>query len=142
MPRAAFVTGGSGFIGGALIRRLVAEGWSVKALARSERSAAVVSERGAQPMLGDLDNFEAIALGAEGCEFAFHAAAAVGEWGRRAEFERANVAGTRNVIRACEAAGVRRFVHVGTEAAILAGEALVDIDETAPLRPDSKSDYC
>src|SRR6266511_1521863 len=142
MARAAFVTGGSGFIGGALIRRLVAEGWSVKALARSERSAEKVRERGAEPMLGDLDNFEAIGAGAGDCEVAFHAAAALGEWGRREEFERVNVAGTRNVIRACEAAGVGRFVHVGTEAAILAGEALVDVDETAPLRPDSKSDYC
>src|SRR6266511_3142403 len=142
MARAAFVTGGSGFIGGALIRRLVAEGWSVKALARSERSAEKVRERGAEPMLGDLDNFEAIGAGAGDCEVAFHAAAALGEWGRREEFERVNVAGTRNVIRACEAAGVGRFVHVGTEAAILAGEPLVDVDETAPLRPDSKSDYC
>jgi nucleoside-diphosphate-sugar epimerase len=142
MPRTAFVTGGSGFIGGALIRRLVADDWSVRALARSERSAATVQDRGAGPVLGDLENFEALNVGAGGCEVAFHAAASVGEWGRREEFERANVAGTRNVIRACVAAGVRRFVHVGTEAAILAGEPLVDVDETAPLRPDSKADYC
>jgi nucleoside-diphosphate-sugar epimerase len=142
MPRTAFVTGGSGFIGGALIRRLAGDGWSVRGLARSKRSVETVRKRGARPVLGDLENFEALNAGAAGCEVAFHAAASVGEWGRREEFERANVVGTRNAIRACEAAGVRRFVHVGTEAAILAGEPLVDVDETAPLRPDSKADYC
>jgi nucleoside-diphosphate-sugar epimerase len=141
VPSSAFVTGGSGFIGGALIRRLAADGWSVRALARSKRSAAIVQERGAEPVLGDLDNFEALNVGATGCELAFHAAASLGEWGRREDFVRANVAGTKNVIRACEAAGVRRFVHVGTEAALLAGQPLVDVDETAPLRPDSKADY-
>src|SRR5918992_2013164 len=96
--RMAFVTGGSGFIGGALIRRLAADGWSVRALARSERSAAIVRRRGAQPFLGDLQNFEALNAGAVGCEVAYHAAASVGEWGRRKEFERANVIGTRNAL--------------------------------------------
>jgi nucleoside-diphosphate-sugar epimerase len=46
------------------------------------------------------------------------------------------------VLDACREAGVRRFVHVGTEAATMAGQPLVRIDETAPLRPDSKADYC
>jgi nucleoside-diphosphate-sugar epimerase len=53
-----------------------------------------------------------------------------------------NVEGTRNVLEACRTAGVRRMVHVGTEAAILAGQPLVHVDETAPLRPDSKAYYC
>jgi nucleoside-diphosphate-sugar epimerase len=141
MPR-AFVTGGSGFIGGALIRRLALEGWSVRALARSDRSTEVVRERGAEPVLGDLENAEALHSGASGCDVAFHAAASVGEWGPREEFERANVVGTKNALRGCAAAGVRRFVHVGTEAAVLAGKPLVDVDESAPLRPDSKADYC
>jgi nucleoside-diphosphate-sugar epimerase len=52
------------------------------------------------------------------------------------------VRGTGNVIDACRAAGVRRLVHVSTEAVLLAGEPLVNVDETAPLRPDSKSPYC
>jgi nucleoside-diphosphate-sugar epimerase len=140
--RTAFVTGGSGFIGGALIRRLVREGWRVRALARSDRSAGAVEETGAEAARGDLDDVEAMRAGAEGCDVAFHAAAFVGEWGSRADFERGNVDGTRNALEAARGAGVRRFVHVGTEAAILAGEPLVDVDETAPLRPDSKAMYC
>ena len=49
--------------------------------------------------------------------------------------------GTANVIEACRAAGVRRLVHVGTEAALMAGEPLVNVDENAPLRPDSPALY-
>jgi nucleoside-diphosphate-sugar epimerase len=137
----AFVTGGSGFIGGRLIRRLVAEGWRVRGLARSDRSASTVAERGAEPVRGDLDDVESMRAGAEGCDLAFHAAAHLGEWGTRAEFERGNVGGTRNALEAAAAAGVRRFVHVGTEAGLMAGQALVGVDETAPLRPDSKALY-
>jgi nucleoside-diphosphate-sugar epimerase len=135
------VTGGSGFIGGRLIRRLVGEGWKVRALARSESSAAKVAELGAEPAPGDLSDPDTIRAGADGCEYAFHAAAHLGEWGSRDEFERDNVQGTKNVLAGCREARVRRFVHVGTEAALLAGEPLVNVNEDAPLRPDSKALY-
>jgi nucleoside-diphosphate-sugar epimerase len=139
--RTAFVTGGSGFIGGTLIRRLVSEGWAVRALARSPSSAQKVREAGAEPAEGDLDAVAAMRAGADGCEVAFHAAAHLGEWGKRSEFERVNVQGTRNVVEACRLAGVRRLVHVGTEAGLLDGNALVDADESAPLKPNSKAAY-
>ena len=137
----AFVTGGSGFIGGALIARLRAEGWDVRALARSDAAGQKVRERGAVPVPGDLENQAMMRDGAAGCEVAFHAAAKVEDWGDPEEFERLNVRGTENVIAACREAGVRRLVHVGTEAALMAGEPLVNVDENAPLRPDSPALY-
>ncbi len=137
----AFVTGGSGFIGGRLIRRLVRDGWTVKALARSESSAAKVRDAGAEAVMGDLDDVQAMAAGAQGCDYAFHAAAALGEWGRREDFVHGNVTGTKNALAACREAAVRRFVHVGTEAALLVGQPLVNADESVPLRPDSKAHY-
>ena len=139
--RTVFVTGGSGFIGGALVRRLLREGWNVRALARSEGSAERLRLLGAEPVRGDLDDASSIHSGAEGCELAFHAAAAVLEWGPREEFVRGNVTGTENALRGCREVGVRRFVHVGTEAALMVGQPLVRVDETAPLRPDSKAHY-
>src|SRR5215210_4721826 len=138
----AFVTGGSGFIGQALIRRLVAEGHGVRALARSEASEQKVREAGAEAVRGDLSDPQAMREGAAGCEWAFHAAARLGSWGPWEEFERINVRGTHDALEACRGAGVRRFVHVGTEAAVIAGEPLRDADETLPLRPDSKAYYC
>lgn len=141
MARAAFVTGGSGFIGGALVRRLVADGWRVRALARSDASAKAVATNGAEAVRGDLEDVGAMADGARGCDVTFHCAAQLGEWGTREEFERGNVHGTKNAIEASRRAGVQRFVHVGTEAALLDGEPLVMVDERAPLKPDSPALY-
>jgi nucleoside-diphosphate-sugar epimerase len=138
---AAFLTGGSGFIGGALIRRLIADGWDVHALVRSEASAQKVLALGATPIAGDLADVPSMAVGAQYCEVAFHCAAHLGDWGTREEFERGNVEGTRNALAAARQAGLRRFVHVGTEAALLAGEPLVEVDERAPLRFDSRALY-
>ncbi len=141
MPRAAFVTGGSGFIGGRLVERLVADGWRVRALARSDASAEIVADRGAEVVRGDLDDVAAMADGARGCDVAFHSAAHLGDWGRPEDFERGNVQGSANVVEACRRAGVRRMVHVGTEAAVLAGQPLVNADESEPLQPDSPALY-
>jgi len=141
MAETAFVTGGSGFIGGRLVERLVGEGRPVRALARSEASAKRVAELGAEPVRGDIGDRASLSAAAGGSSVAFHLAAHLGEWGPWAEFEHGNVDGTRNVLAACAEAGVRRFVHCGTEAALMAGEPLVHVDETAPLRPDSRAPY-
>jgi nucleoside-diphosphate-sugar epimerase len=137
----AFVTGGSGFIGGALVRRLVAEGHTVRALARSDSSAEKLAALGAEPVRGELEDADSLRQGAEGCGVAFHAAAHLGDWGPWQEFERGNVEGTRNALEACRAAGVRRFVHVGTEAALMEGQPLVNATEELPLKPDSPAFY-
>jgi nucleoside-diphosphate-sugar epimerase len=137
----AFVTGGSGFVGGALIERLRAEGWDVRALARSDAAADKVRRRGALPVSGDLEDEVLLKAGAGGAEIAFHAAAKVEDWGDPEEFERLNVRGTEKVIAACREAGVRRLVQVGTEAALMAGQPLIQVNEDAPLRPDSPALY-
>ena len=113
----------------------------MRALARSDGAAEKVSALGAEPVRGDLEDRDAMRAGAAGADLVFHAAAHLGEWGDREEFERINVGGTRNALETARAAGVRRFVHVGTEAGLLAGEPLVNVNEDAPLRPDSKALY-
>lgn len=137
----AFVTGGSGFIGGALTRRLVADGVTVRALARSPAAERQVAALGAEPVRGDLADVAAMTAGARGCDLVFHSAAQLGDWGPRADFARGNVEGTRNALAAAREAGVRRFVHVGTEAVLLAGEPLVQVDERSPMRYDSPASY-
>ena len=61
LPATAFVTGGSGFIGGRLVKRLAGGGCQVRALARSEASAAAIAELGAEPVRGDLADAASIA---------------------------------------------------------------------------------
>src|SRR4051794_6256654 len=137
----AFVTGGSGFVGGALIRRLVSDGWTVRALARSDRSVAAVEQDGAEGVRGDLDDTNAMRTGADGADVVFHAAAKVEDFGDAADFERVTVQGTKNALEAARDAKVSRFVHVGTEAALMAGQPLVNVNEDAPLRPGSPAPY-
>ena len=141
MSRTALVTGGSGFVGGRLIERLVRDGWTVRALARSDGAAGKVEAAGAEPVRGDLGDPAALERGARGAEVAFHAAAKVEDWGDIADFRRVNVEGTKAVLDACRAAGVRRVVHVGTEAALLHGQPLVMADERTPLAFHSRSPY-
>jgi len=141
MTGAAFVTGGSGFIGGRLVERLVGESRHVRALARSDAAAERVAGLGAEPVRGDLGDPASLAAGAAGAAVAFHLAAHLGEWGAWEDFERGNVEGTRNALGACAEADVRRFVHCGTEAALMSGEPLVHVDETAPLQPGSPAPY-
>jgi hypothetical protein len=125
-----FITGASGFAGGRIASKLAAAGHEVTAMARSDRSAAVVTERGATPVrcaLGEVDPADL-----EGVEAIIHAAAKVEDWGDPADFRRTNVDGTRQLVEAAQAAGVRRFIHIGTEAVLFTGDHLVDVDETRP----------
>ncbi|MEM6269483.1 MAG: NAD-dependent epimerase/dehydratase family protein [Bacteroidota bacterium] len=124
-----FITGASGFIGGAIARHLAPE-HRVRAMARSERAAARVRATGAEPVHCDLAGIQAAHLA--GCDTVIHCAALVAPWGARADFVQTNVTGTENMLRAARAAGVRRFIHLGTEAALFRGQELVDIDESHP----------
>jgi nucleoside-diphosphate-sugar epimerase len=127
-----FVTGGSGFVGGRVIRQLRARGVEVAALARSPASASVVEGHGATAVPGDLDDRAAMQAGMAGADVVVHAAAYVEEHGPLANFLRVTVTGTENALAAARAAGVARFVHVSTEAVLADGKPIVAADETRP----------
>ena len=127
------VTGGSGFVGRNLIRALAVRGDKVLALARSVSATRTVQELGAIPVPADLQTVSVDQL--IGCEIIFHAAAVVDEWGPHEWFEAVNVTGTRHLLEVARAAGVRCFVHVGTEAIYAEGPPLVNLDETRSI-PD------
>lgn len=137
----AFVTGGSGFVGKRLIAALVAKGIQVRALARSETAEAAVRGVGAEVVRGDLGDRAAMQAGMAGCEVVFHAAAFVEEHGKLADFMRVTVDGTANTLAAAKAAGVARFVHVGTEAVLADGNPIVRADETVPISPNPAGPY-
>jgi len=138
----AFVTGGSGFIGQVLVRRLRSEGHSVRALVRSEESAAKVSALGAAPVRGELADPVTWRDAVTDSDVLFHLAAETDITASRERHELVSVRGTQAVVNAARYAQVPRLVHCGSEAALLAGDPLVDVDETAPLRPDSEAAYC
>ncbi len=129
----AFVTGGSGFVGGRLIPALVGRGVEVIALARSDASAAKVEALGAKAARGDLDDAAALEAGMRGCDTVFHAAAHTDQFDPLEVHMRITAKGTEHALAAARAAGVKRFVHVGTEAVLADGKPIVRADETRPL---------
>ncbi|MCA9650497.1 MAG: NAD-dependent epimerase/dehydratase family protein [Myxococcales bacterium] len=124
-----FVTGASGFVGGHVVEGLEAD-HEVLAMARSDRSQAAVEAFGARAVRCNLGTIEASHL--QGVDAVIHCAARVEDYGPREAFWEANVEGTQRMLDASRTAGVRRFVHIGTEAAVFDGHDLVDIDERHP----------
>ena len=113
------VTGGSGFVGRGVVERLVADGRSVRALARSDAAARDVSELGATPVRGDVLDGASLRSAAAGCTTVFHVAGVNATCARKPRLMiETNVNGSANVIRAAVAAGVKRVVHTSSAAAI------------------------
>ena len=108
----ALVTGASGFIGGHLAQRLVADGHRVRGLVRATSDTSLLDELGVETVVGDLTDAASLAGIADGCEAVFHCGALVSDWATTAEIAAANVSGTRNVLEA--AASAPRFLHLST----------------------------
>jgi nucleoside-diphosphate-sugar epimerase len=134
-----FVTGGSGFVGGTLVRHLVTEGHQVTPLARSEASAQRFLVAGAEPVRDDLADL-ADAAGAgwlahlADVDVVVHTAAHMEFWGPDALFERLNHAPTVALHAAAVAAGVRRFVLVSAASVSTGSQRRPVVDETTPER--------
>lgn len=140
--KTAFVTGGSGFVGAPLIRRLVAHGIRVVALARSAAAAAAVERDGAIACRGDLLDERAITECMRGCDTAFHVAGHLTEWDPYEVFHTANVVGTRTMIAAAKAAGVSTFVAVGASAVVQGRPVpMRNVAEDLPLQAPSWGPY-
>jgi len=112
-----FVTGGTGFIGGEVVRQLRARGEEVACLARSPEKASKLRDLGCELSRGDLSDEAAIRQGMQGCDAVIHAAAMY-EVGipakQRPAMWEANVAGTERVMKVALEEKVPRVVYVST----------------------------
>ncbi len=125
------VTGASGFVGGKLVDRLLAEGRHVRAFSR--RPLPALEARGVEIVLGELADRAALARACTGVDAIFHVAARVGVWGPAREFQAVNVAGTADLLAAARAAGVPRLVYTSSPSVVYSGGDLRGVDESAPL---------
>lgn len=127
-----FITGGSGYIGRNLIKALVADGYRVRALARSDASAGVVERLGADPVHGDLMDAAALRKGMTGANVLIHAAADTNHGASTREQDETNLAGTRLVYETAQACGISKAIHLSTEAVLVTGNPLENADEAMP----------
>lgn len=134
-----FITGASGFIGGQIAERLLVDGRQVRVLAR--RPLPDLEKLGAEVVVGDIESPGALFRGCDGAGTVFHVAGRVGVWGPAEDFYRINVDGTRNVIAACQTAGVRRLIYTSSPSVVYQGGDLAGIDESAPLCIDAPCAY-
>jgi len=129
----ALVTSGTGFVGTHLVRKLKARGDTVRCLVLKDDNVATLEKIGVELAEGDITIYESLADVARGVNVVYHCAAKVGAAGIRSEFYLANVEGTRNVIKACEAAGVARLAHVSTQSVTFDFTDKFNADESTPF---------
>ncbi|MEU8395330.1 NAD(P)-dependent oxidoreductase [Nonomuraea sp. NPDC048892] len=134
-----FITGGSGFVGGVLVHRLIAEGHEVMALARSGSSIQRVRAAGAEPVPGDLMDLNQADSPAPSwlvqlreADAVVHVAAHMEFWGPDSLFERANHVPTVALHAASVAFGVRRFVLISAASVSTGSQRRPVVDESTP----------
>ncbi len=135
------VTGGSGFVGRPIVRALVAAGHRVRMLVRRDDSARLAITLGARPVHGDLLDPHSLEVAMHGVTVVVHAAASWSQSGTYEDHARINVTGTRHVLDAAQAAGVRRFVHISDASVVIDGARPTDGDERLPVIVDAGMPY-
>jgi nucleoside-diphosphate-sugar epimerase len=126
----ALVTGGGGFLGGAIVRLLLLKGQRVRSVSRGRYPE--LDALGVEQVRGDLADEGVASRAAEGCSIVYHVAAKAGVGGRLGEYRRANVLATRLLLLACRAAGVRRFVYTSSPSVVFNGTDMEGVDESVP----------
>lgn len=135
------VTGATGFVGGAIARRLLADGRMVRVLARTPSAAAGLEANGAEVAAGDVLEPDTVERAARGCEVVYHAAGVNGFCMRDpGPMRAANVTGTSNVIAAAARAGARRVIYTSSAATIGEAAGVVATEDT-PHRGSFLSHY-
>jgi nucleoside-diphosphate-sugar epimerase len=133
------VTGGGGFLGKAIVRRLINRGDNVRSLARNFYPA--LAEMGVDQIQGDISDSEIVTKVCEDRDIVFHVAAKPPPWGKYADYYNTNVKGTQNVIDACIQQNVSRLIYTSTPSVVFSGDALEGIDESLPYPPNYNAFY-
>lgn len=136
---AILVTGGSGFVGTALCRALSARGHHVRSLQRGD--SAELRNLGVTCHRGDIADLAAVRAAATGCDAVFHVAAKAGVWGPAADYHRANVVGTENVIQACCELGISKLIYTSSPSVVYHGRNEAGINESTPYPVTYLTDY-
>lgn len=124
------VTGGGGFLGLYIVEQLVQAGHDVTVFCRGRYAS--LDTLGVEVVQGDLRDSAAVNRACRGIEAVFHTAAVPGVWGSWDHYHSINTLGTKNIVSACEANGVRRLIYTSSPSVVFDGHDHVDADESLP----------
>lgn len=124
----ALVTGGGGFLGKAVVKKLLEKGISVTSVSRNRYPELTALQ--VRQIRGDISDPDSALRAVTGMDTVFHVAARAGVWGSREEFYRPNVQGTENLVNACMEKGVDRFVYTSSPSVVFDGTDMEGVDET------------
>ncbi len=127
------VTGATGLLGSHIVEQLCKRGAPTRVLVRPGSDVAWLRTQGVEFAEGDITDRVSLDAACRGCDVVYHSAAKVGDWGPWAEFQRITIDGTRNVIEAAVAAGVRRLVHISSISTYGYYTDPITVDESYPL---------
>jgi nucleoside-diphosphate-sugar epimerase len=133
------VTGGGGFIGGAIVSRLLDEGVSVRSVSRQHYPH--LEALGVEQVQGDLADKAVARRALTDCSAVFHVAALAGIWGDKIGFWRSNVAATDNLLSACASLGVTRFIFTSSPSIIQGDEGCSGSDESLAIPAQHRTHY-
>jgi nucleoside-diphosphate-sugar epimerase len=129
----ALVTGATGFLGSHIAERLGQRGDDVRALVRPTSDTSFLESLGVELVRGDVTNARSLPAALEGVDVVYHAAAMVSDWGPWRDFRAVTINGTRNMLKAASAAGVKRFLHVSTDGVYRYQDLTEGVTEATPM---------
>jgi len=135
----SLVTGGGGFLGGAIVRLLVERGEQVVSIARGDYPE--LTALGVEQVRGDLADREAVIAATKGCDVVYHVAAKAGVWGKYDDFYRANMTGTENVLAACRANNIAKLVYTSSPSVVFDGTDVEGGNESIPYPATYEAHY-
>ena len=124
------VTGGGGFLGSAIIERLVARGDAVRSLSRGHYPK--LAAMGIDQIRGDIADRQTVQKACVGVELVFHVAAKPPPWGKYRDYYKTNVSGTQNLIDGCIRNDISRLVYTSTPSVVFNGTDMQGVDESVP----------
>ena len=130
MPLHALVTGGGGFLGGGVVKKLLERGNPVRSFSRS--AYPELEKLGVEQVRGDIGDPVSVQKACAGMDIVFHAAAKPGVWGPYRDYYRTNTLGTENVIQACLDNGIQAMVYTSSPSVVFNGTDMEGVDESAP----------
>lgn len=126
----ALVTGGGGFLGGAIVRLLRERGQDVRSFSRNVYAHLFDSD--VEQAVGDLADMESVELAMADCDIVYHVAARAGVWGRYDDFHSTNVIGTQNILNACRKYGVKKLVYTSSPSVVYSRGDMEGVNESLP----------